>query len=398
MRSADFPLYNILMILCLLTSATQIVKVLSSLRDTPITGCVLALVPACSLSQLSHGQAGLALNDGFTLAKILAHYTLLVALVNTPARLRSFLIWLTVFTLLMVTLAMLHYHGFINIESLEAVKQIDVDAQTGEITFIPRLRSTGVFNDPNDLSMMTVFGLVVCVYLFETTPAILPRIACVVTAGVLLEALRLTFSRGGLINLAFSMLILCGAKFGRKATIAAALLGLPLALVVFGGRQTRINVNSSGDTSQDRIQLWVEGMNMFKESPIFGTGMNTYAERAGLVAHNSFVHTYGELGLFGGTMFAGAWSTALWGVLRLGKSGVAVYDHAVRNLQPFFLAIVSSYMVGMLSLSRPYTITTYVLLAQPRLTCISPTAELRFPLSNLTQSSRGGSWSSGWVG
>ena len=91
--------------------------------------------------------------------------------------------------------------------------------------------------------------------------------------------------------------------------------------------------------------------------------MNEYGERAGgLVAHNSFVHTYAELGFFGGALFAGAFYSALSGVKRLGNKGVAFYDRALMHVRPYVLAMICSYCAGMFSLSRPYTITTYTLL------------------------------------
>jgi O-antigen ligase len=80
------------------------------------------------------------------------------------------------------------------------------------------------------------------------------------------------------------------------------------------------------------------------------------------VAHNSYVHTYTELGLFGGTMFVGAFYAALSGVRRLGRAAVVISDRAVKQWQPYVLAMTGAYCVGMYSLSRSYTMTTYLIL------------------------------------
>jgi putative inorganic carbon (hco3(-)) transporter len=361
-RSADLPIYNILMIPCLLLAAPRIVKVLASLQESPLSVCVLGLVVAVVLSHLSRGIFQNAVDDGFYMVKIVAHFLLLIALVDTPARMRSFLLSIVGFTLLLVLLALLHYNRVIVIESLEAVYQQDVDPETGEVSLIPRLRSTGVFNDPNDLSTVVVCSMVICMYFFAHPPAALPRYLWLLPIGVYLEALRLTFSRGGLINLALSVMVLCWIKLGRKKSIVVTMLLLPIALVLFGGRMTRVDVGNSHDTSQERIQLWSEGLDMFRWKPLFGVGANQFADHAGLVAHNSFVHTFAELGFFGGSLFTGAFCAALWGIKRLGNDGVIFFDRTTASVRTYIFAMVCSYCAGLLSISRPYTITTYLLL------------------------------------
>ena len=85
----------------------------------------------------------------------------------------------------------------------------------------------------------------------------------------------------------------------------AGLLLVPAVLLAFGGRQADINL-SGNDTAQDRLRLWAEGMSLLPGSPIFGIGVGEYEECIGLVAHNSYVHSFVEMGLLGGTFFAGA--------------------------------------------------------------------------------------------
>ena len=92
LQSADLAVYVWLMVACLAVSASRLSGLLRSLGDSPITVCVLGVVAACVLSHLSHGSLGRAVADGFYMVKIVTYYLLLVALVDTPERLRSFLI------------------------------------------------------------------------------------------------------------------------------------------------------------------------------------------------------------------------------------------------------------------------------------------------------------------
>ena len=139
-------------------------------------------------------------------------------------------------------------------------------------------------------------------------------------------------------------------------------MALPVLLVLFGGRQTRIDPTNKDDTSQARIQLWAEGFNLFREAPIFGVGMNEYAERVGLVAHNSYVNSYAELGFVGGTLFVSAFYAAFRGLRRLGNTDVVFADPFLMKLRPYLLTIVCSYCIGMYSLSRAYNLPTYMVL------------------------------------
>ena len=359
-QSADIPLYNYVMIACLILAGARVLPVISTAGRSPVTACVLGIVAAVALSHLSHANFGRASDEGQYMAKIVIHYLLVVALVDTPARLQSFLRWLVLFTLVLTLFALAHYYGVVRIDSLEACMQQDVDPETGELYTVPRLRSTGVFSDPNDLSMILVFSIIICLSLIDREGRGVGRYCWLLPIGVFLPALGLTFSRGGLLNLGISLMILSCIKLGPKKTLIMGLIAAPAVLVLFGGRMTRIDVTDSHDTSQERIQLWSAGLDLFREAPLFGIGMNEFAGRAGLVAHNSFVHTYAELGFFGGTLFAGAFYAAMDGVTRLGRAGVEFSDQVVLRLRPYVLAMICSFCVGLFSLSRPYTITTYV--------------------------------------
>ena len=90
--------------------------------------------------------------------------------------------------------------------------------------------------------------------------------------------------------------------------------------------------------------------------------MGELREQIGFVAHNSFVQTYAEQGYFGGTIFAGAFYTGIYSVLRLLRHDAGFLDPAVRKMGAYLLAVLSSYCFGMFSLSRAETVSTYMVL------------------------------------
>jgi putative inorganic carbon (hco3(-)) transporter len=361
--SLEFPVYSYLIWACLAASATNILKLpeTPSLGNSPITWCVLGLLAAAVLSHLSHFQLGLALAGADVEIRLVIYYFLLISVVDSLPRLESFWFWSTGFVMIVTVLALLHFHELIDIPALKAFQQNDIDPTTGEKFVTPRLLGTGIFNDPNDLSMVLVYVIVLSLYLFDARPGFL-RFVWLVAACVFAYALKLTQSRGGLLNLAVCLLILSRARLGWKKTLLFSFLALPVALALFAGRMTRMDFGNSEDTSQGRLQIWAEGFILMRRAPLFGIGINQYHEQLGHVAHNSFVHTYVELGFFGGTLFMGAFFTAIWAIRRLGSPEAGLFDPGIERMRPYMLAAISSHCIGMYSLSRPYTVPTYMIM------------------------------------
>ena len=110
------------------------------------------------------------------------------------------------------------------------------------------------------------------------------------------------------------------------------------------------------------MQLWSEGLALFRGAPVFGIGYKNYGEEVGWVAHNSFIHCYTELGFIGGTLFFGAFYLAVREMHRLGGRARLPLDRELRRSRPWLLATVVAYAAGMMSLSRPYVAPTYLML------------------------------------
>jgi len=94
-----------------------------------------------------------------------------------------------------------------------------------------------------------------------------------------------------------ALLIFFRIRFGWLRTLFLSAVALPILFVVLGGRQT--SFSASENTGQSRIQLWSDGLENLKQNPLFGIGKDKYSDYSGHVAHNSFLHAFTELGLFG---------------------------------------------------------------------------------------------------
>ena len=164
-----------------------------------------------------------------------------------------------------------------------------------------RLQATGIYGNPNDLSRILVVGILLSLYFLGDRRLGLLRPLWLLPIGLFGLGLHLTHSRGGLLSLFAGIWALFYNRYGRAKTLLLGAMILPVLLVGFGGRQT--NFSTSEGTGQERIKIWNDGFVLMQGSPVFGIGMNQYAEQLRIAAHNSFVHCYVELGFIGGTFF-----------------------------------------------------------------------------------------------
>ncbi len=129
------------------------------------------------------------------------------------------------------------------------------------------------------------------------------------------------------------LFLLLRTRFGWRMAVLIGAALLPVLFVFFAGRQT--DLSTSGGTGQERIQLWSEGLVQFRQSPLFGIGRDRFDQEVGLVAHNSYVHAFAELGFLGGMFFVGAFVLALGSLYRLSADGRHILDPDLRRMHPY---------------------------------------------------------------
>ena len=357
---ATVPIYLILILLCFVLALPKLVMDLlrEPITNRPISICMLGMLLAIVLSNLSKGNLTKANWDGTEFIKIVMFYFLLVGLVDTPARLRTFLIALLVLISIMTTIALLQYQGVINIPALKVLERKEFEPNLGEDVVYFQLVGTGIFNDPNDLCVILTLGIVIGLYLFSERRFGIFRVTFLLLSFELAYALYQTQSRGGLLACMASVLTLIALRIGLKKTILLACFGLPVVLAALGGRFARMSTGE--DTARERLELWREALLLFRKSPLFGNGSNTLVDEIGLVAHNSYVHAFGELGFFGGTLFVGIYFLAFYSLFRLGRDESVAVDPELRSMRPYVIAMVVGYAVSLYSISRIYIATSYI--------------------------------------
>jgi hypothetical protein len=354
-----WEIFQVLIILCLLASVSDVLAQVAGrvLEERPATACLLGLLLAVVLSHLSHLQMLDALASGYEFFKIVVYYLLLVALVTTPARLRTFLFWLTIFTAVATLLAVLDFRGTITLPR--------PPPPPGKMPLPPpgdperRLVGTGIFQDPNDMCILVVAASIFCLYWLTERQAGLARFLWLGPLALFAYAFRMTQSRGGLLALLAGLGVVVRFRLGWGRTLALAALGVPLLLVALGGRQADISTQT--ETGQTRIQLWSDALVFFRQAPLFGIGMNTFDQMSDHVAHNSYLQAFAELGAFGGVLFLGVVYAPLAALYRLGTGGRQLLQPELRRLHPYLLGAVVAWAVGMMFLTLNYLMPTYAM-------------------------------------
>ena len=296
--------------------------------------------------------------------KIAVYYLLLVANINSETRLRSFLWWLLLLIALVAVLSLLGAYHVIQFPGVEFFAQRQHDRVTGELTaIIPRLQSVGIFNNPNNLAMILVPGAVIALY-FAADPAtnILLRPLGLAMVGFFGYAIHGTQSRGGLLALMAAVLTLSVARWGWKRTAMLAVICLPLLFVAYKGRMTEFDSAMAEDTGQSRIHIWSEGFVLFVQQPLFGIGEGNFVDEVGIVAHNSFLQSFTELGLMGGGLFLGEIMAAFVILYRIQDQIDPLELPGFARLAPCITAILAGFVASMLASTRDYFVPTYLVL------------------------------------
>ncbi len=372
-------LYRYFIVACLAVSFPTVMQQWS-LRPVgipPVAACVFLTLPIVFFSGFSHGNIDLVLDTVIEFAKVVIYFVLLVALVVDVDRLRRFLRWIAIFSAMVTVIAVARYHADVAapptrkpattekgaMHGTFVVDQVR-DPATGQMVDVQRMCGTGIFNDPNDFALLLAAAIPMCLCWLIDPRAAAQRVFWLGLLIVFGYALMLTHSRGGLIALMAGMATLLHMKYGGRKTLLLGAICFPALLFVFAGRMTDVSTESG--TGQSRIQLWSEWLMFFRQSPLFGIGMGNHEQYHKHVAHNSFIHSYGELGIIGGTLFLGAFLFALKGLLDLrvkSESELADDEDAeLRRIHPFLMASLVAYCVGICFLSRCYVVPTYMML------------------------------------
>jgi O-antigen ligase len=295
-----FETFQIVKIVAIFTILAYLGSQLS--RGKPLTAWPLEMKLLAVILLLAIGLTPVAVSPqtsidllGDSFFKVVTIFVLMLNLIDTRARLRSFMKLLIFCGVFIAASAVLNYF-----RGATAVNQ------SGELV---RVAGYGTFfSNPNELAMAVNLIMPFAV-VFGLTSRGVKRLAFFAIAALLAFAVVVSFSRGGFLGLiAIGGVLLWKAGRGRRFVTLGAGLVIAGAFVVsmpsgYGDRIFTILHTDADKTNsaQERQELLARGLDVIAHHPIVGVGVGNYGIYSirQLVAHNSYIEIAAELGLAG---------------------------------------------------------------------------------------------------
>ena len=226
-----------------------------------------------------------------------------------------------------------------------------------EIKWDNRLKAQGLLDDPNDLAQAMLVTIALSTIFWGKNK--LTNILLVLLPGsALLYGIFLTHSRGALVAIVVTMVVVLRRRLKLwGAVLVGMLLAAGLVVMRFsGGRE--ISVSSGAD----RLELWSEGLFLFKGSLGLGIGYHNFADQVGMTAHNSVLLVAVEAGFLGLALFLALFVICFTQLNRItqpsdGSMPDPVFSHEARSLE----AAITAYLASSWFLSRAYHPIPYLL-------------------------------------
>jgi len=313
----------------------------------PTDLCVLGFWVAIVLSNIAWGWFGGAWWGFLEFMPVVFCYALVRVTLSTRRQFRGFVYLLVLLNLFQAVNGIVQYHTGVGLGGFSTV---------GE----DRIRGTGIFNDPNDLGMTLVMTTPFLLGgLFAADAKARHRLVWLLILVPIVVAMFYTNSRGTVIGMG-AVLIAFGYR--RFHSLPGTLVGATavLALLMFGPSRTSA-MDGSDNSSQSRVEAWGEGLGLLKANPLFGVGFGRFLDFHYKVAHNSIVHTFSELGLFGAFFLVGAYYGFFRATGLLARSDPADLE-ALHWSKMLSVSAIGAVACGFF-LSRQYVVVPYILLA-----------------------------------
>lgn len=347
---ANLPILDVLSAVGALSAGISLILAPRSFLNEPQDQYFLAFLFAIVVSNPLNGWFGGGMPALTNFAPVLFCYFLLRLSVVNEIQLRRMIRLFVALNLFLATNGLLQVFtgaGFGQVEAMDTREGI-------------RIQGTGIFNDPNDLGMTLVMTVpFVLGSLLGAGTRFVVRVASAVVLGALLMACYYTNSRGTMLGLGAVFAAYVYRRFGVATATACAAVGLVGLLALGPSRMS--NVTAEEASAQGRIQAWSAGLQMFKESPLWGVGYRRFGDIHGLVAHNAWVHVLGELGILGALPFTGLFYSFFRVLGRRPRDGVLAPSRLRMRNELADSAI--GLMTCMMFLSRQYVVVPFILIA-----------------------------------
>jgi O-antigen ligase len=254
----------------------------SEFARAPQNWIVLWFLAVITASQLQFMFVRGALTATQDFVSVVLLYFLVANLVNSESKLKFVFVFIVAVTITLAVQGIFQYFTGTGLG--------------GQEMYRGRIQAIGIFEDPNDLAMALVIVLPFLFFVMTEYGSPGARLVSAVAIAVLLVALFLTDSRGGMVSFAMLSFLLFARRFGWLAGIA---LGVVLVGVMFVASARMAEISTEEGSIYGRIEAWAVALDLFEQHPALGVGAGNYTEHHFRTAHNSFLLCAAELGFIG---------------------------------------------------------------------------------------------------
>lgn len=316
---------------------------------------------ALSLSLVAQGWLGGGVKALEEFGPALASFLMVAVAANTMRRQKILGGTLLVIAAYLTLQGALAYHYGYREEQFIQLAWQEVEEGRFEKT-LRRICGAGFLNDPNDLAQYLLIALVLAGGFWKKGRWLRNAVLLGLPACWLLYGIFLTRSRGAVAGLAVMIALAMRDRLGKTgAWMMSGLIAVGLLAANFGGARALTLREAS---IAGRLEAWSAGLQMLKQSPLFGIGFGGFTDRHELTAHNSFVLCFAETGMLGyffwlGLLVATARDLGILSGLAATDAAQAELRHWARTVRLAFYTFLATAWF----LSRTYVPTLYLLIA-----------------------------------
>jgi hypothetical protein len=290
----DFIAYPMLMLAVALGGRTT-----QALKFGTHEMLVFAFVSWTAISAVFNGLSAASVGHIVFYFKVFVLFKLVLALMEGDlARVRSFVRIVTVLVLILAVEVI--WHRFSDDGRGWAGQRLAwVDPSVLEAGGKGRARWIGIFDGPGVFCVLFTFVVPFVLVRMGSKYALTTRVVAASIIALMLVVTYFVGSRGGMVaTLAiFGFYFLIKSKLSLRTMIVCGGLGM---LVLLFAPSHLTTVRDSQNSTQYRVEMWAEGLEMMKHNPLFGIGRGNFKSYTSkLIAHNSFVEIGGETGIVG---------------------------------------------------------------------------------------------------
>lgn len=280
--------------------------------------------------------------------------------VVTPGRLRVIIFAISLVGMIITIQAIVAITTGYRLEEFSMLDK-EPDKATGAIIYTYRICGLGLLHDPNDLAQFLLIDTALLGCCWKKGKMAANLFLVLLPASLLLTGVLLTHSRGAFLAVIVMVFFLLQKRLGKAAYLVGGALGVVMvgAMVALTGRELSMSEGSAAG----RLDAWYEGMQMFKNSPLFGVGYARFTEHHYLTAHNSYMLCIAELGFPGFLLWLGPFVVSILQMRSLSSLPDTTPQAAeLRQMGRCVLLALTMFGVTAWFLSRSYTTVLYILL------------------------------------